>query len=115
MPAYPQAPTNGLPPNEISGAASSSWTQLIAEALNRVLGGKLNVTLKFTLGASQTSTTIIDSRISAANWLGLQPLSADAAAALGGCWWSAQTSGSATLSHANTASLDRTFNLLIIG
>lgn len=80
-----------------------------------MLGGKLNTTLQVTLVANTTTTTITDSRISMQNFLGLMPLTADAAAALPTTWWSFRTSGRATLTHTSSASLDRTFNLLIIG
>lgn len=89
----------------------------IAEATNRALGGKLNATLGVTLAANAATTTVSDPRISAASFIGFCPLHADAAAELAGgtLYVSAQTSGELTLAHANDASTDRAFRLLVIG
>lgn len=87
----------------------------IAQAVNQQLTGKLNAVLQVTLTASSTTTTVTDKRIGANTYFGFQPLTADAAAALGGLYVSSQTNGSATLTHASTATVDRTFNVLLIG
>lgn len=87
----------------------------IAQAVNQQLTGKLNAVLQVTLTPNSATTTVIDKRIGANTFLGFSPLSADAAAALSGLYVSTQANGTATLTHANTATVDRTFNVLLIG
>ena len=87
----------------------------LAETANLAIGGKLNALLPVTLTASSTTTTVTDSRIGTNTYFGFQPTTADAAAALSGLYVSAQKKGSATLTHASTASTDRTFTVLLIG
>jgi hypothetical protein len=87
----------------------------IAQAVNQQLTGKLNAVLQVTLTAGSTTTSVIDKRIGANTFFGFCPLTADAAAALGGLYVSSQANGTATLTHANTATVDRTFNVLLIG
>lgn len=89
----------------------------LARAINQQLTGKLNAVLQVTLTASSTATVITDKRIGANTGLFFSPLSANAAAALSGLWVNAslQTNGTATLTHVNTATTDRTFNVLLIG
>jgi hypothetical protein len=87
----------------------------IAQAVNQQLTGKLNATVQVTLTASATTTTVTDKRIGANTHFGFQPLTADAAAALSGLYVSSQANGTATLTHASSSSVDRTFNVLLIG
>lgn len=87
----------------------------LAEVANLAMQGKLNAVAQVTLAASATTTTVTDARIGANTYFGFQPLTADAAAALSGLYVSAQQKGQATLTHASTASVDRTFNVLLIG
>lgn len=87
----------------------------IAQALNNQLAGKLNATLQLTLTANSTTTTVTDARIGGYTFFGFQPMTADAAAALSGLYVSSQANGTATLAHANAATTDRTFNVLLIG
>jgi hypothetical protein len=106
-PGYPTAP--------------ESWTNLaehlrkIARAANLALGGKLNAVTQVTLTPNATTTTVTDSRIGANTFFGFQPLTADAAGAAAGLYVSSQANGTATLSHANASSVDRTFRVLLIG
>jgi hypothetical protein len=87
----------------------------IAQSLNQQLTGKLNAVLQVTLTPSSTTTTVTDARIGANTFIGFSPLTANAAAAISGLYVSAQVNGSATLTHANNAQSDRTFNALLIG
>lgn len=87
----------------------------IAQLANNLLQGKMSCVIQVTLAANVTTTTVTDKRIGANTYLGFQPLTADAAGALSGLYVSAQQNGSATLTHANTATTDRTFNVLIVG
>lgn len=103
-----------LPPPQFLPDAVEHRRQ-IAQAVALVMTGKMNATAQITLAANATATALIDSRIGANTWIGFSPLTADAAAALAGLYVSNQANGQATLTHANTASADRTFNLLFIG
>lgn len=91
--------------------------QQIAERVNQILQGRLNVTLNVTLDANAGTTTVIDSRIGAFTSLMFCPMTADAALeqAAGGMFVSEQKSGSATITHANNAQADRTYSLVILG
>jgi hypothetical protein len=87
----------------------------IARLANNLLQGKTNNVIQVTLAANVTTTTVTDKRIGAYTGLFFSPLTADAAAAISGLYVSAQVNGSATLTHANTATTDRTFNVLLVG
>jgi hypothetical protein len=102
------------PPPQYLPDAKEHRRQL-AQAVALVMAGKMNATAQITLTPSATSTQIIDSRIGASTWIGLSPLTADAAAAASSVYVSAQQKGQATLTHASAASADRIFSLLLIG
>lgn len=87
----------------------------IARLANNLLQGKQNNVITVTLAANVTTTTVIDKRIGANTGLFFSPLTADAAGALSGLYISAQQNGQATLTHANTATIDRIFNVLLVG
>jgi hypothetical protein len=87
----------------------------IAQAVNQQLTGKLNAVMQITLTPGATTTALKDSRISFGTYIGFSPLSANAAGAVSSLWVSDQVNGQATLHHANTATTDRTFNVLLIG
>lgn len=94
----------------------------LARTLNGVLQGKLNALGTVTLGAGVATTTFSDPRITSNSFLGFMPTTANAAAALSTLYVTnttsatgSQTTGSATLNHANNAQVDRTFKVLIIG
>lgn len=87
----------------------------IAQALNQMLTGKLNAVTQITLTASSTTTQLIDQRIGANTFIGFSPRSANAAAAVTGLYVSQKVNGQATLTHASTATTDRTFDVLLIG
>lgn len=87
----------------------------VEDRINQIIQGKINATKSVTLTANDTTTTITDPRISAASYIGLMPTTATASAAMDAVYVSARTSGSATLTHDNTADVDRTYVALIIG
>ncbi len=68
-----------------------------------------------TLRASQTTTTLTDTRIGPDSVIALTPLTANAAGALGGLYVSDRVAGSATLTHASTVAVDKTFAYAVIG
>lgn len=87
----------------------------LARLGNNLLQGKTNNVIQVTLAVSSTTTTVTDKRIGAYTGLFFSPLTADAAGALSSLYVSSRQNGSATLTHANTASVDRTFNVLLVG
>jgi hypothetical protein len=87
----------------------------IAQTANLAMQGKLNAVAQITLTPSSTTTTLTDARIGATTGIFFSALSANAAAALSSLYVSAQKNGQATLTHASTATVDRTFNVLLIG
>ncbi len=117
-PGFPTAPTGGQQPKSFLDAASTQWVRRLAEIINNMMRGKLNVVASVTLNANATTTVVNDARISGFSALLLQPMTAHAAAALyssTSVLVTSQLSGSATLTHASDANTDKTFNLVIIG
>jgi hypothetical protein len=106
-----------LPPPVGSGGEPAIWTYLkrIFDVLRGVQAGKLNCTAPITLTPSSTTTTFDDPRIGPESFIDFMPLTAHAATARGGLYVSARSQGSATLTHANTADVDKTFSVIIIG
>jgi hypothetical protein len=102
--------TTGYP-----GLSQTPTPREIAERVNRLLQGKLNAVATLTLTANAASTVLTDTRIGGATWIGLMPTTANAAAALGTTWVSARGTGTATISHANDAQVDKTYAVLLIG
>lgn len=87
----------------------------IVERINLLLAGKMNAVTTVTLAAGATTTTLLDSRIGGQSIILLSPRTATAAAAMTAVYVSAKAKGSATLTHNNTADVDRTYDVLIIG
>ena|SRR6185369_111397 len=89
----------------------------IAQTVNGLLQGKSNNVATVTCTPAATSTVVTDSRIGANSTMPLDARSASAAAELGAgtVYWSSQGKGTATLTHANALSADRTFRFPIIG
>jgi len=88
----------------------------IAIFLNdQVLRGKVNVTNSITLTANATTTTLTDERIGYGTFIDLMPMTANAATAKAGVYYTNLKKGSATINHANSANVDQTFTVLLMG
>lgn len=89
----------------------------LAKGINGVLQGKLNAVTTLTLTANAATSTITDARLTPKSFIGYMPTTANASAEIGAgtIYISARTVGSATVTHANNAQVDRTYTLLIIG
>jgi hypothetical protein len=89
----------------------------IATVVNNLLAGKTNNVTTVTCTPGATSTVISDPRIGPSSAMPLEATTANAAAELaaGGCYWSSKGKQTATLTHANALSADRTFRFPIIG
>ena len=97
-------------------ADTTEHRRMLARAVNRLNGGKLNCTVDVTLRPAQTTTTVADPRIGPGSFLGWMPRTASAAtAAAAGIWVSGRTKGSAVLNHSSAAAADQQFTLLILG
>lgn len=93
----------------------SAHLTMIADAVNGLIDGKLNVVGTLTLEANTTTTTVADNKFESNMVPWLMPSSANGAAALTNVYVSARTKGSFTLTHANNAQTDRTFLYVRIG
>jgi hypothetical protein len=91
----------------------------MAMVLNRINQGKFNATGQITLTANQATTALIDARLQPYSFVKFDPLTASAATELytGTMYMLAagRDAGKFTITHANNAQTDRTFNYLIIG
>lgn len=87
----------------------------IAVVVNNLLSGKMNNTGDLTITANAATTTLTNPRIGANSTILLMPTTANAAAALGGIYFTAFDKGSCTVNHANNAQTDRTFKYAVIG
>lgn len=100
---YPVAPLGGDPVSALPQAAHTTWVRRIVDVLNSVRLGKLNANLSITLRTSPNTTTpIIDARISMFSALLFTPQSAASAAMLSALYPSNQNNGSVTLNHLST-------------
>lgn len=89
----------------------------IAEKVNQLLQGKLNVYIDATLTAGATTTTLTDARIGYFSTIApSMALTANGAAAIvAGIWVSGQKTGSCTLNHASNAATDQSIRFNILG
>lgn len=88
---------------------------LIASAVNGLIDGKLDVIGTVTLAASATTTTVSDNKFESGMVPLFVPTTSNAAGALSGLYVSARTKGEFTLTHASTATTDRTFLYVRLG
>lgn len=89
----------------------------IALVVNNILDGKLNSTGSVTLTASAASTAVTDERAGYDSVILFMPTTANAASeqAAGGMYVSSRGKQTFTITHANNAQSDRTFEYIIIG
>lgn len=87
----------------------------LREIVAGAMQGKTNNTGTVTLTASSTTTTLTDPRIGAESVILFMPTTANAAGALAGLYVSARGTGTATLTHASTVAVDKTFSYAVIG
>lgn len=91
----------------------------LADAINRINQGKINVILRVTLTPSASQTTITDARISPQTAFLFDPLTQNAAtlAASGSLHVhdNNRFTGSAIIDHNSSALTDRTFNIVMLG
>lgn len=83
--------------------------------INELLKGRANNVGEVTLTENTTTTATTDTRIKQSMKIFLSPTTANAAAALTNVYVSDVADGSFTLTHANNAQTDRTFDYVIHG
>lgn len=86
----------------------------LAEKINGILQGSLNITGDVTFTASASTTTVTDARASATSYIAFMPRTANAAGEVG-YYVSSQGKGTFTITHAVDARVDRTFRYIVIG
>jgi len=101
---------NDLPPR---GANERT----IIDAIRQLIQGRNNATGSLTLTASVTTTTVTKATLNSGGVPILVPRTSNAAAeqAAGTMYVSATAGGSFTLTHANNAQTDRTFDYVSLG
>ncbi len=105
-------------PEYYGGDTPGLFRQLI-RVIKGIMQGKTNNTGTVTLTANSATTTLTLAmgRLGQTTVLTLQPTTSNAAGALSGLYVSARNvpAGTMTLTHANTASVDRIFNYVLTG
>lgn len=84
-------------------------------AINQLIQGRSNATSVVTLTPGSTSTVVARDTINQNAIVLMFPMTANAAAAVATTYARVTTAGVVTITHANAATSDRTFALLIIG
>ena len=92
------------------------WFAAVADRVNRLLNGRINVSdvLTVTLRPNETTTMLVDSRIGFFSHISLEPVTASAAVAKASLWYET-AGGSATLNHASDAAGDQHFSYAVLG
>lgn len=85
--------------------------------VNQAHIGKLACTGNVTLNAGATSTTVSDVRVGAFSFIGLTPITANAASAVaaGNVYISTRGKATFTITHPNSAAADKTFVYAVLG
>jgi len=84
----------------------------LAIAINGIIDGRTDNYGSVTLAANTATTVVSEARVTDFSTINLTPITANAAAELGagGMYVSAKAIGSFTITHANNAQTDRTFD-----
>lgn len=82
---------------------------LLAQTIVELLKGRDNSIGTFTLTANDTTTTVTDNLFNSDQTIVWTPTTSNAAGAMTNLYLSARANGSFTLTHANIATVDRTF------
>lgn len=91
------------------------WDILARTVLNNAMSGKQNVVGEVTLMAGAATTTLDDPLITRASFVGLMPITANAASALSSLYFDPTGSGTVIIHHANNGQTDRQFRYIVMG
>lgn len=94
---------------------SAQQLQRLAESINGLIDGKLDVVGSVTLTENVTTTDVVDTKFESVMVPVMIPTTANAAAALATTYLSARARGGFTLTHANNAQTDRDFLYVRLG
>jgi hypothetical protein len=86
----------------------ASWAQWVNQ-------GHLANVGNVTLNAGATTTVVNDSRAGLNTYVGLSPTTANGASAAATCWISSFGKGTFTITHANSASVDKSYRYCLLG
>ena len=86
----------------------ATWAQWVNQ-------GHLQNVGNITLVASSATTAVVDARVGVVSFIGFMPLTANALSAGPTVWVSSQSAGGFTITHANSASVDKSFRYSILG
>ena len=87
----------------------------VAQVVNLLLDGKMNVKGSLTLTQNAGSTTVTDYRVGTNSAILLMPKTANASAAITSTYVEAVGQNEFTLSHSNNAQDDRNFDYVVLG
>lgn len=105
----------------VTSVVAGNWSAIASvlrdavTAIQQLAEGRSNASGTVTLTANDTTTTVSHPAIGSTAAIVLTPQSANAAGALATTYVSAQATGTYTLTHANAATLDRTFRWAATG
>ena len=106
---------NQFPTVPLSIPDQGQHLRLVSTSLNNTINGKLNSTGTITLAANATTTTLTDARIGGNSVIIFMPTTANGRTALNSLHISARSSGTATLTHANSTNTDQNLSYCVIG
>lgn len=85
------------------------------DQIEALLNGQSRNSGTLTLTAGATSTDVKDARFQSSQYVVLFPMTAHAAAVVASTYVSARTTGQFTITHTNTADVDKTFGYIFVG
>jgi hypothetical protein len=95
--------------------ADETFFSRLFDQIEGLLNGRSRNRGTVTLTANVTTTAVDDARFESGQTVVLVPMTANAAGALATTYVSARTAKQFTLTHANTATTDRTFEYIFVG
>ncbi len=98
-----------IPRVPLRGLAAEQQLTRHAESINGLIDGRLDVTNTVTLTENSATTVVLDNKFESSMVPLFTPTTANAAGALATLRVSSRGQGTFTLTHANTATTDRTF------
>lgn len=97
------------------GLPDKQQLQRVAESVNGLIDGKLDVVGSVTLTPNSATTVVADNKFESIMVPVFVPTTANGAAALTGMYVSSRGEGTFTLTHGNTAQTDKSFLYLRFG
>lgn len=101
-------------PVPLKGQPFEAWGRVMADLLEREIYALQTKGGTVTLNANATTTTISNGSVTTSSVIVLSPTTSNAAGAVANVYVSSLAAGSATLTHANAATTDRTFSYVVL-